>query len=139
MRVLLDTCVLSELVRPKGHPAVQNAVGALEDDELFVSVLSIGEIVKGIALLKESRKRRELAAWLQELERNCGSRLLPVDLETCRIWGEVTAAAQKAGRQVAATDGLIAATALRHGLHVMTRNRSDFEPVGVLVINPWSP
>lgn len=137
MRVLLDTCVLSELVHPKGSPAVQNAVDALEDDEIFISVLSIGEIVKGIALLKESRRRRELTTWLQELERDCASRLLPVDLETSRIWGEVTAAAQKAGRQVAASDGLIAATGLRHGLRVMTRNTTDFEATGVLTINPW--
>lgn len=137
MKVLLDTCVLSELVRPKRNPAVQNALDALEDDELFISVLSIGEIVKGIALLKEGRRKRGLTEWLQELERDCASRLLPVDLETCRIWGEVTAAAQKTGRQVAASDGLIAATALRHGLRVMTRNTSDFEPTGVLIMNPW--
>jgi hypothetical protein len=137
VRVLLDTCVLSELRRPKGHPAVRQALDGLQDENLFVSVISIGEISKGIALLRESQKRRALETWLQTLERYYADRLLPIDLETSRIWGELTAAAQKAGRAVHATDGLIAATALRHGLRLMTRNTADFEPTGVRLLNPW--
>jgi toxin FitB len=137
VRVLLDTCVLSELRRPKGHPAVRQAVAALESDNLFVSVLSIGEITKGISLLRESPHKRALQTWLHTLERNYADRLLPIDLETSRIWGELTAAAQKTGRRVHASDGLIAATARRYGLHVMTRNTADFEPTGVLLLNPW--
>ena len=138
MRVLLDTCALSELRHPKGHPSVRRAVEALESDSLFVSVVSIGEIAKGIALLKESRNRRELHGWLQALERYYTDRILPVDLETSHTWGELTAAAQKAGKVIPASDGLIAATARRHGLHVMTRNTEDFAPTGVLLLNPWT-
>jgi predicted nucleic acid-binding protein len=138
VRVLLDTCVLSDLRHPKGDPAVRRAVDAFDSESLFVSVLSIGEIAKGIALLDESRHKRALEAWLQTLERQYADRLLPVDLEISRIWGELTAAAQKARRTVPASDGLIAATARRHGLHVMTRNTADFEPTGVLLLNPWS-
>jgi len=138
VRVLLDTCVLSELRHPKGHPGVRQAVDGLDGESLFVSVISIGEIWKGIALLAESRKKRALKTWLQTLERTFADQLLSIDLETCRIWGELTAATQKAGRTVHAADGLIAATALRHGLHVMTRNTHDFEPTGVLLLNPWS-
>lgn len=138
MRVLLDTCVLSELRTPKGHRGVRQAVDALDDENLFLSVISIGEISKGIALLRESRKKRVLETWLQTLERYYADRLLPIDLETSRIWGELTAVAQRAGRAVHATDGLIAATALRHGLRVMTRNTADFEPTRVLLLNPWA-
>jgi len=138
LRVLLDTCVLSELRQPKGHPGVRRAVDGLDDADLFVSVISVGEIFKGIALLTESRKKRALEAWLQALQRNFADRILSIDLETCRIWGELTAAAQNAGRAVHAADGLIAATALRHGLRVMTRNTTDFEPTGALLLNPWS-
>ncbi|MBZ5565669.1 MAG: type II toxin-antitoxin system VapC family toxin [Acidobacteriia bacterium] len=138
MRLLLDTCVLSELRRPEGYPGVRQAVDGLKDEDLFVSVISIGEISKGIALLKDSRKKRALEAWLHTLEHNYGDRLLPIDVETCRIWGGLTARAQKAGRVVHATDGLLAATALRHGLRVMTRNSADFEPTGVLLVNPWA-
>jgi toxin FitB len=137
VRVLLDTCVLSELRNPKVHPRVRQAVDACNEEDLFISVISIGEILKGISLLRESSKRRALETWLKILERDYGDRLLSIDLETSRLWGELTAAAQKAGWVVLATDGLIAATALRHGLHVMTRNTADFEPTGVLLVNPW--
>ena len=137
MRVLLDTCVLSELRQTHGNAGVRQAVEAIDSADLFVSVLSIGEIVKGITLLKDSSNKRALEAWLQTLERFYADRLLSVDLETSRIWGEITAAAQKAGRTIPASDGLIAATSRRHGLHVMTRNVSDFKATGALLINPW--
>jgi len=71
------------------------------------------------------------------LERDYASRILPLDREAAHIWGELTAAAQKRGKIVASNDGLIAATAHRHGLHVITRNISDFEPTGAMLINPW--
>lgn len=138
MRVLLDTCVLSELRHPKAHPGVRRAVAALDNDSLFVSVVSIGEIAKGIALLKESKNKRELYTWLQALERYYADRILPIDLETSHTWGELTAAAQKAGKITPASDGLLAATARRHGLHVMTRNTEHFAPTGVLLLNPWT-
>jgi predicted nucleic acid-binding protein len=138
VRVLLDTCVLSELRHPKGHPAVRQAVDALNEEDLLVSVISIGEVLKGISLLRESDKRRALEVWLKTFECDYSDRLLAIDLETCRLWGELTARAQKAGRVVHATDGLIAATALRHGLHILTRNTADFEPTGALLLNPWA-
>jgi predicted nucleic acid-binding protein len=137
LRVLLDTCVLSELRRPKGHAGVRRAVEAIDSDSLFVSVVSIGEIAKGIALLKDNKSKRELHEWLQALERFYADRVLPIDLETSHTWGELTAAAQKSGKIIPASDGLIAATARRHGLYVMTRNTEHFEPTGVLLLNPW--
>ena len=138
MKVLLDTCALSELRLPKPDAGVASAIRDLDSDDLFVSAISIGEIVKGVALLPDGQKKRLLQSWLQTLEHHYGDRLLPIDLETCRMWGELTAAAQKAGRTIPASDGLIAATARRHGLYVMTRNTADFEPAGVPVFNPWS-
>ena len=123
--------------RPKPHPGVRRAFETLKSEDLFVSVLSGGEIAKGIALLRDGHKKRTLQIWLQTLERDYADRVLPIDLETSRIWGELTASAKKAGRIVPASDGLIAATARRHGLHVMTRNTADFEATGVLVLNPW--
>ena len=138
MKVLLDTCALSELRLPKPDAGVASAIRDLDSDDLFVSAISIGEIVKGVALLPDGQKKRLLQSWLQTLERHYGDRLLPIDLEICRMWGELTAAAQKAGRTIPASDGLIAATARRHGLYVMTRNTADFEPAGVPVFNPWS-
>lgn len=137
MRVLLDTCVLSELNQPGAHPGVRRAVNGLDPGDVFVSVLTVGAIEKGIGRMPEGRRRSELRRWLQAIERDYAAHLLPVDLEVSRIWGEITAVAQRDGRVEPATDGLIAATARRHGLHVMTRNTADFEPTGVLVMNPW--
>jgi predicted nucleic acid-binding protein len=107
-------------------------------EDLFISVISTGEIAKGIALLKESSKRRALATWLQTLERDYADRVLAIDLETSHLWGELTAAAQKTGKVIPAADGLIAATARRHGLHLMTRNTEHFEAAGVALVNPWA-
>jgi toxin FitB len=137
VKVLLDTCVLSELHHPRCHPAVRRAVEALGEEDIFLSVITIGEIQKGISLLRDSSRKRELIAWVGAIEGNYSERLLPIGLKTCRLWGEITAAAQKTGQVVHATAGLIAATALQHGLRVMTRNTADFEPTGVVVLNPW--
>ncbi len=137
MRVLLDTCTLAELRKPDGEPSVRAAVAAIPDADLFVSVLTVGEIAKGVALLPAGRKKQALAAWLVGLETLYADRILPVDVETARIWGETTARAQKRGVVLPAVDALLAATALRHGLHVMTRNGRHFEAGGSLVVDPW--
>jgi toxin FitB len=137
VKVLLDTCVLSELRRPRANPRVRQAVESLNSEDLFLSVISVGEIAKGIALLREARKRDELRKWMQSLERDYADRILGVDLETSHIWGELSAEAQRSGKIVPASDGLIAATARCHGLHVMTRNTEHFKVTGVLVLNPW--
>jgi toxin FitB len=138
VRVLLDTCVVSELRRPAPDTGVRRAIEEAAGEDLFLSVLTVGEIFKGIALLKESQKKRDLLAWLQALERDYADRLLAIDLETARLWGELTAAAQKTGKMIPASDGLIAATARRHGLHLMTRNTGHFEAAGVALVNPWA-
>jgi len=137
MRILLDTCALSEIRHPQGNPTVKTTIAAFPDDDIYLSAVSIGEIAKGIALLDDGARKSSLLTWLQGLETGYDDRILTVDTETARTWGELTARAQRAGRQVAMADGLIAATALRHGLHIVTRNVSDFEPTGALLLNPW--
>jgi hypothetical protein len=137
VKVLLDTCVLTELRKHGGHAGVKSAVAEIPDADLFLSVLSVGEIAKGIALLAAGRKKKALGSWLTGLEANFADRILAVDTETSRLWGELTARGQRSGKVIPAIDGLVAATALRHGLHVMTRNVRDFEASGALVLNPW--
>ncbi len=107
MKVLLDTCVLAELCHAKGQASVRSAVTALPHEALFISVITLGEIVKGVELLAEGRKKQELRQWLQEINQDFADHIL------------------------------IAATALRHGLHVMTRNTKHFAATGVLVLDPW--
>jgi len=139
VRVLLDTCVISELRKENSHQNVRRVIEEYTENSIFLSVITIGEITKGIELLKESQRKRDLQSWLQTIEYYYSDRILAIDLEIVRIWGEITAVAHKKGKVIAASDGLIAATALRHGLHVVTRNVADFEPCGVLLINPWEP
>jgi predicted nucleic acid-binding protein len=137
MKALLDTCVVAELRRPGGHPGVKSAVAELPDENLYLSVLTVGEIAKGIGLLVAGRKKKALASWLNQIETNFADRILAIDAETAGLWGELTARAQKKGRIIPAVDGLLAATALRHGLHVMTRNTTHFQASGALVLDPW--
>lgn len=138
MRVLVDTCVLSELNKPVPDLAARQAVEARKEEELFVSVMSIGEIRRGIALLAQGRKRETLRLWAAEIEGFYADRILSVDLDAARLWAELSVKARNAGRQIGTIDGLIAATALRHGLAVMTRNVRDFEAAGVVIVNPWN-
>lgn len=137
MRALIDTCVLSEVQRKQGNPHVRERIEALAAEEMFLSVLTLGELRKGIDKLKASARKRSLASWFDQVVLAAQDRILPVDLETSVIWGEITAKSEKKGKPIPAIDGLLAATALRHGLHLMTRNVADFEATGVMLINPW--
>lgn len=137
MRILLDTCVISELRKTNINPRLKELMDVIDEQDIFISVISIGELFKGISLLDEGRRKRELLSWIGGLERNFADHILGIDQETAHIWGEVTAKAGKAGKVVPACDGLIAAIALRHGLHLLTRNSTDFTPTGVMLINPW--
>jgi len=112
-------------------------VGRLSLNQTFISVMTIGELQKGISLLPESRKRARLGSWLNGFEQQFSDSILPVDAETSHIWGHITARAQQSGVQLGTGDGLIAATAIQHGITVMTRNIRHFEPTGVLIVNPW--
>lgn len=137
MRTLVDTCVLSEVQRRQGNPGVRARFGAVAEDDVYLSVLTLGELKKGIDKLKATAKKRTLGIWFEELILSAGNRVLPIDHETAVIWGEVTARCEKKGQSIPAIDGLIAATALRHGLHLMTRNVAHFDLTGVMLINPW--
>ena len=111
---------------------------AFRDQDLFISVITLGELTKGIALVDPGRRQQALTDWLLGLEQQFSDRILEITSDVVRIWGELTAAAQLNGRVAPATDGLIAATALHHGLKVMTRNIDDFAPTGAEVLNPWA-
>jgi predicted nucleic acid-binding protein len=126
---LLDTNVLSEFSRSAGlpHPNVKRWLESARPDDLFTSVLTFGEIRKGIELLPPGRKRKELEGWLAaDLPAWFGSRLLPVSRAISNRWGMLAAQTQQRGRPLGNIDGLLAATAFEHGLAVVTRNTSHF-------------
>jgi predicted nucleic acid-binding protein len=137
VKVLLDTCVLSELYRTNAAPQVRQFIADFPDDALYLSVITLGELGNGIALLPDGRKKHDLSVWVRRIMTTYAARVLAVDAEVAEIWGEITANAQKQGIVIPAADGLIAATALRHGLHLVTRNVRDFQATGVLLLNPW--
>lgn len=137
MRILVDTCVLSEVRRPKANLRVRARFDRLPAESIYLSVVTIGELTKGIEKLRAGKKKSALKTWLDQLIASAGNHILPIDLETAALWGEVSAKAQSRGQQVPPLDGLIAATAIQHGLHLMTRNANDFKPTGVMLINPW--
>ena len=137
MKVLLDTCVISEIRRSNAEPRVTAAVQSLGEGDAFLSAITIGEISFGLRRLERGKRQRELMEWLRGLERDFADRILGIDGQIARLWGEIRADAQRAGREVAMTDGLIAATARHHGLQVMTRNVDDFTPTGIQIVNPW--
>lgn len=139
MRYLLDTCLISELVRARPHAAVPAWIDAQQESHLFLSVLTLGELRKGVERLEDGARRSRLANWLDgDLKVRFSGRLLPVDEDVAERWGIVTADAAAKGIAVPVVDGLIAATALVHGMTVVTRNVDDMQAAGVPVFNPWS-
>ena len=138
MNYLLDTCVISELVKPKANPKVIEWIRNCHEQNLFLSSLTIGEIKKGISKLSESKKKRNLMYWLEnDLLERFNQRILAIDVSVAMAWGDMLSACEKKGIQIPVTDGLIASTAMVHGMTVVTRNIEDIEPTGVAVHNPW--
>lgn len=142
MKYLLDTVVLSEPARPRAR-ANRGAIGWLEAQhplDLAISALTLGEIRKGVDLLEDGRRKRELVEWLSEdLPAQFDGRVLPVTADVAVAWGSLAAVAQRQGRPLHVVDGLLLATAQVHGLAVVTRNVDDFAHRGVPVENPYSP
>lgn len=138
MKALLDTCVISELVSRQPDLHVVEYVDSLDPEDIYLSVITIGEIVKGIEKLPRSRRKTDLQLWLKEdlLVRFEGN-ILMLDTEALVKWGVLMAHLEATGRIMPAIDSLIAATALAKKMTIVTRNVSDFEGSGVEILDPW--
>jgi hypothetical protein len=135
---LLDTAVVSELVRKAPSAAVLKWIDGQDETSLHLSVLTIGELEKGVARLPASARRTRLLSWVRrDLVERFGVRLLPIDTRTAARWGTVSGESEKRGRPLPVIDALIAASALVHGLTVATRNVTDFERCGATCVDPW--
>lgn len=138
MKYLLDTCVVSELVRRVPDDHVCAWVDARDEDALYLSVLTLGEVRKGIVKLADRTRRAALQAWLdRDLRDRFSGRILPVSVDVALVWGGLCGEAEGRGQPVPSIDGLIGATAIAHGLIVATRNVSDIGSTGARVHNPW--
>jgi predicted nucleic acid-binding protein len=138
MKALIDTDVLSEARKPDGHAIVKQRLAAADPGDLFIGAVSIGEVAHGIAREPAGASRRELEAWSGVTERRFADRVLPIGRSIAQMWGEIAAKAASAGRTLHAADGLVAATAIHHGLRIMARNVVDYEATGRLLVNPWA-
>jgi len=136
MSYLLDTNIISETVRRLPSKKVITWLENIPSDALYVSVLTFGEIRKGVDSLADEKRREKLRLWLEhELPAWFEGRVLPVDLAVAERWGRLLA---EVGRSVPTTDSLLAATALHHELRLVTRNDGDFDYPGLEVIDPFS-
>lgn len=137
MSYLIDTCALSELRRPKPDENVIRWFEETAQHGLYISVLTLGEIRKGVETLPDIRRRDKIISWLEhELPAWFEDRILSIDAGVADEWGHLLA---KAGRSVPAIDSLIAATAVHHRLTIVTRNVTNFDYAGLDVFNPWQP
>ncbi len=138
MNYLLDTCIISELIKPKPSSKVIKWLRSCREESLFLSSLTIGEIQKGISKLSESRKKNELQTWLDvELALRFDRRILGIDIAVAKKWGDIQASSELAGNKLPVVDSLIASIGIVHDLTVVTRNTPDMKPSGVRLFNPW--
>ena len=138
MKYLLDTCLISELVKKVPNSAVVSWLNEQDEQSLFLSVLTIGELQKGISKLADGERKDELQAWVEhDLVLRFTGRIIDIHLETVLIWGRMQGESEQKGVILPVMDSLIAATAKAHGLVVVTRNVKDIERCQVRVCNPW--
>lgn len=135
---LLDTNVISELIKSEPDGNVLRWINETDETVLFLSVLTLGEIRNGIERLNSGKRRGRLESWLRvDLRLRFQDRILTVDEAIAERWGALSATAAKKGRPVPVIDGLLAATALHHDLMLVTRNDRDVSGTGVPTLDPW--
>ena len=135
---LLDTNIPSELIRSRPEPRVGSWVYNQDEQSLYLSAVSIGELRRGLVILPASKRRTDLEQWFEdELVPRFRGRILPVTYSIADRWGTLDGECQLRGTPLNTADGMIAATALEHDLTLVTRNVKDFGGLGVTVFNPW--
>lgn len=140
IKYLLDTCVISEFVKPKPDQKIQDWLNSIDSEHTYLSVVTFGEIQLGISTLAPSNRRTVLEAWLNtELQDQFAGRVLSLDGETFVTWGQMTAPLKRQGKPMNVMDSLIAATALHHKMVLVTRNVRDFANLSLSLFNPWEP
>ncbi len=139
MNYLLDTCLISEIIAKQPNQRVLDWLDTQVPETLYLSVITIGEIAKGISKLPTSQRQEALTKWLNEtLTHRFENRILGLDVATMVLWGNLVGQLELNGRPLPVMDSLIAAIALKNTLALVTRNEKDFAGTGVVIINPWN-
>ena len=138
MKYILDTCVISELIKPRPNSNVVSWVNSNPEETLYLTSITIGEIQRGIFKLKKSKKRTNLQNWLEnELIVRFDKRIIGFGLFESITWGKIQAQAEKHGKKMPILDGLMASIAIVHNMGIATRNIDDMDVSGVALVNPW--
>lgn len=137
MKSLLDTCVIAEYQKPAPEIKVIDWLSSQIEESLFLSVLTIGEIEKGIARLPASKRKKSLETFLENLVTRFDRRIIHLDTQVLRRWGRLVGSLEKKGRVLPIIDSFLAATALEYNLIIITRNTDDFTGTGARVLNIW--
>jgi len=137
--IIVDTNVLSELMRPAPAPSVLTWLRAQPPDDLLVTAITLAEIAYGIELLPDGRRKELIAATALQASAAFKGRVLPFDEASVPHFARIVSARERAGRPMASLDGQIAAICAAHGAVLATRNGKDFEETGLSVVNPWQP
>jgi predicted nucleic acid-binding protein len=137
MRYLLDTCVLSEMIKSVPDANVIQWLQVRKPHELFISAMTWGELQRGVARLLQSKRRSDLTLWLEQLESGFEDRILAFDQQASEVWAQMTVISEAQGKSMAAFDSIIAATARACDCKLVTRNVRDFAHAGIDVLNPW--
>ncbi len=135
MRYLLDTCILSELTKTSPNEHTLSWIQRQNSDNLYISVITAGELHRGIHKLPRSKKKKNLTTWFESIIEHYKERIIPFDLECSLTWGDMIAQCEKGGSPLAAIDSIIAAQALHYGLVLVTFNVKDFTASGINLIN----
>ncbi|MCA1636913.1 MAG: type II toxin-antitoxin system VapC family toxin [Acidobacteria bacterium] len=138
MMFLLDTCIISEPKKKRPSKRVLEWLDAQDESKLYLSVLTVGEIRKGIAKLESSRKKAELEKWLEKLRMRFSRRILPLSEKTFLVWGKMYGEFERKGVVRPAFDSLLEATALENDMIFVTRNVKNFHHSQVTILNPWA-
>ena len=138
MKYLLDTCIVSELIKKAPNKNVITWFQNQDESNLYLSILTFGEIQKGIEKAPDGIRKRKLELWVEEdLKKRFEGRIIPFDLKVATKWGSIQGLAEKAGKPMPAIDGLIAVSGLFYNCTVVTRNISDMEQSSAELFNPW--
>jgi len=138
MKYLLDTCVISEIIKQKPSGKVTKWIKNEDETNFFISVLTIGELHKGIEKLSESKRKGKLHNWVEnDLKERFWNKIIDIDIQVAMIWGKIQGMTERVGKPMLAIDSLIAATGITHHLTVVTRNTSDMKESGAVLLNPW--
>jgi toxin FitB len=138
MNYILDTCVISELIKKDPDKNVIKWISGIDENALFITSITVGEIIKGIERLKDGKRKDDLIGWINtDLKERFKNRIISFDTESATVWGKVQASTEMKGKPLPAIDGIIASIGIANNMIISTRNIYDMKESGAVLYDPW--